>query len=86
MVSPEIRKTQNYFVIKKLMKNKTFNNIGFDDIAQVVTKVIECLTSTDMNILFWTDLVKSRNQYYLLILFKTFIRQKCFKKMIIYAR
>jgi len=34
MVSPKIRKSQNYFVINKLMKNKTFNNIGFDDIAQ----------------------------------------------------
>jgi len=62
------------------MKNKTFNNIGFDDIVQVVTKVFECLTSTDMNILLWTDLVKSRNQYYLLILFKTFIRLYSFRK------
>lgn len=51
MVSPEIRKPQNYYVIKKLMKNKTFNNIGFDDMVQVVTKVFECLTSTDMNII-----------------------------------
>lgn len=51
MVSPEIRKSQNYFVVNKLMKNKTFNNNGFDDIVQVVTKDFERLTSTDMHIL-----------------------------------